>query len=122
MPSPGFFFRYSVSSAIEWIGFFASTAIAKLSLASVVTGVKSLTGSKESCLKMCPAAASVELAGVDRTDLARRILLRADGLRRQHERGRDKSNPDCASGRMCHFFPPDWFDDSLTGPFLGRAK
>ena len=64
MPSPGFFFRYSVSSPIEWIGLFASTAIAKLSLASVVTGVKSLTGSKESCLKMCRAAASVELAGV----------------------------------------------------------
>src|SRR5437016_3592224 len=58
----------------------------------------------------------------DRADLARRILLRGDWLRRQHEGDRDKCNPDCGSGRMCHFFPPDWADDPLTGPFLGSAK
>jgi hypothetical protein len=61
-----FVLRCSVSSFNVLIGDLASTAMTKPSLARVVTAVKSLTGSKDSFLKVCVAAAIVELPGAIR--------------------------------------------------------
>ena len=56
-------FRWAVSSAIDLIGDFGSTTSTKPSLASVVTGMKSLTGSNGTFLNVDRAAAIVELPG-----------------------------------------------------------